>query len=38
MKVVAVATTYSVVCLTDAHLILPTLEGVTLDRLEALFQ
>ncbi len=38
MKVVAVATTYSVVRLTDAHLILPTLEGVTLDRLEALFQ
>ncbi|MBA2253274.1 MAG: HAD family phosphatase [Nitrospirales bacterium] len=37
MKVLAVATTYSRDKLTDAHLVVPTLEGVTLEQLEALF-
>ena len=38
MKVLAVATTYPCDKLTDAHWVVPTLEGVTLERLEALFR
>ncbi len=37
MKVVGMATTYPAPRLTQAHLVLPSLEEVTLDRLEALF-
>lgn len=37
MKVVGVATTYPAEHLTQAHLVLPSLEEVPLDRLEALF-
>jgi beta-phosphoglucomutase-like phosphatase (HAD superfamily) len=38
MKVLAVAMTYPGDKLTDAHWVVPTLEGVTLDQLEALFR
>ncbi len=38
MKVVALSTTYQAEQLTDAHLVIPTLEGIQLDRLEALFK
>ncbi len=37
MKVVGLATTYPVDQLTDAHLVLANLDGVSLERLEALF-
>ena len=38
MKVVGVATTYPAPYLRQAHLVLPSLEEFTLDRLEALFE
>jgi len=38
MKVVALSTTYQAEQLTDAHLVIPTLEGIPLDRLAALFK
>ena len=38
MKVVSLSTTYQAEQPTDAHLVIPTLEGIQLDRLEALFK
>lgn len=38
MKVLAVATTYPKDKLTDAHWVVPTLEGVSLEQVEALFR
>jgi len=37
MQVIGLATTYQATQLSEAHLVIPSLEGLSMDRLEKLF-